>query len=277
MDFDFLQPACAWSNYSRNARLYQGDCLSLMDKMIEANPIGCFDMIFADPPYFLSNGGITCSHGKMVSVNKGKWDSSGGLADNQAFHSAWLARCQKLLTPNGTLWVSGTLHNIYGVGFAMQQLGFKLLNDIIWEKPNPPPNLACRYFTHATETLLWAAKNRQSKHLFNYAQIKQENEGKQMKSVWRMTAPKKSEKAFGKHPTQKPLELLARCIKASTDAGALVFDPFAGSSTTGVAALQLGRGYCGIELESEFIDLSIQRLNDITKKMTGTPCNEKKP
>jgi len=263
MEFKILEKDCVWSDLAKDSRLYQGDCIAVMDRMIEEHPDGCFDMIFADPPYFLSNGGLTCQSGKMVSVNKGKWDKSRGFIENQTFISAWLARCQQLLRPNGTIWVSGTMHIIYCVGFTMQQLGYKLLNDIVWEKPNPPPNLACRYFTHATETLLWAAKNSNSKHHFNYGLMKHENDGKQMKSVWRMTAPSKLEKQFGKHPTQKPLALLARCIKASTEEGALVFDPFAGSSTTGVAALQLGRRFFGIEFDSEFIALSTRRLNNI--------------
>lgn len=267
MNFETLEEACVWRDTSKNASLYQGDCLEVMDALIEKYPDGVFDMIFADPPYFLSNGGVTCQGGKMVSVNKGRWDKSGGLVENQAFHVAWLARCQRLLKPNGTIWVSGTMHIIYGVGFAMQQLGYKLLNDIIWEKPNPPPNLACRYFTHATETLLWASRDNKSKHHFSYAMMKEENGGKQMKSVWRMTAPGKSEKQFGKHPTQKPVNLLARCIKASTEQGAIVFDPFAGSSTTGVAGLALGRGYCGIESDPEFVALSIKRLNEMTKEL----------
>lgn len=218
-------------------------------------------MIFADPPYFLSNGGITCQNGKMVRVDKGTWDKSQGADVNHAFNHEWLSRCQKLLKPNGTLWVSGTMHVIFSLGFAMQQLGFKMLNDIIWEKPNPPPNLACRYFTHSTETVLWAAKNTKSKHHFNYAVMKQKNGGKQMKSFWRFTAPGAAEKILGKHPTQKPLSLLERCIEASTNVGDFVFDPFAGSSTTGVAALRLGRKFCGVELEDAYVALSKQRLN----------------
>jgi site-specific DNA-methyltransferase (adenine-specific) len=139
----------------------------------------------------------------------------------------------------------------------------KMLNDIAWEKPNPPPNLACRYFTHATETLLWAAKNKSSKHTYNYQDMKTANEGKQMKSVWRILPPSTTEKKFGKHPTQKPLALLKRCIAASTQPGDFILDPFAGSSTTGVAALSLGRRFCGIELDADFIELSIKRLSDV--------------
>ena len=254
------------SNREAGAYLYQANCLEIMDMIIAKHPQGCFDMIFADPPYFLSNGGITCQAGKMVKVDKGKWDKSQGAEVNHAFNVEWLSRCQKLLKPNGTIWVSGTMHVIYSIGYALQQIGFKLLNDIAWEKPNPPPNLACRYFTHSTETVLWAAKNDKSKHYFNYDLMRKYNGDKQMKSVWRFTSPGSAEKEHGKHPTQKPLVLLQRCIEAATKPGDFVFDPFAGSSTTGVAALRLNRKFCGVELEDAFIDLSIKRLNDVSHR-----------
>ena len=246
----------------RGVFLYHANCLDVMDSIIEKHPQGCFDMIFADPPYFLSNGGFTCQNGLMVSVDKGKWDRSQGFENNHQFNLDWLSRCQRLLKPNGTIWVSGTMHNIHSIGFAMQQLGFKLLNDIVWEKPNPPPNLACRYFTHATEIILWAAKSEKSKHRFNYALMKAANDGKQMKSVWRFHPPNKLEKKFGKHPTQKPVSLVERCIMASTDEGDFIFDPFSGSATTAVAAIQLKRRFCGVELESDFVMLSLKRVND---------------
>ena len=243
------------------AFLYNGNCLSIMDAISLKHPNGCFDMVFADPPYFLSNGGITCHAGKMVKVDKGAWDKSRGTELNHEFNLEWLKRCQKLLKPNGTLWVSGTMHAIYSIGFAMQQLGFKILNDIIWEKPNPPPNLARRYFTHSTETVLWAAKNLESRHIFNYSEMKAANGGKQMKTVWRVPPPGFSEKTFGKHPTQKPVALVKMCIEASTNPGDLILDPFAGSSTTGVAALFSNRRFCGIESEKDFVELSIKRLD----------------
>lgn len=252
------------SDRELGAYLYQANCLEIMDLLIAKYPQGCFDMIFADPPYFLSNGGITCQAGKMVKVDKGKWDKSQGAEVNHAFNLEWLKRCQKLLKPNGTIWVSGTMHVIYSIGYAMQQIGYKQLNDIVWEKPNPPPNLACRYFTHSTETILWAAKNDKSKHHFNYDLMKKYNGDKQMKSVWRFTAPGNAEKEHGKHPTQKPLILLQRCIEASTKPGDFVFDPFAGSSTTGVAAIALGRKFCGVELEDAFVDLSVKRLSNVS-------------
>ncbi len=243
-----------------NVVLYHEDCLVLMEKLIKDHPEGYFDMIFADPPYFLSNGGISCQAGKMVSVNKGVWDKSLGVEENHNFNLDWLSKCQKLLKPNGTIWVSGTHHVIFSVGYAMQCLGMKILNNITWEKPNPPPNLSCRYFTHSTETILWASKSKKSKHVFNYPLMKKQNGGKQMKTVWKMSAPGKIEKSSGKHPTQKPIELLDRIILSSTQENDLVFDPFAGSSTTGISAIRNGRKFMGCEKEELYIELSQNRL-----------------
>jgi len=250
----------AYADPQARAVLYQANCLELLDRLNALHPQGSFDMIFADPPYFLSNGGITCQNGKMVKVDKGDWDKSRSPQLNHEFNLQWLQRCQRALKPNGTLWVSGTHHVIHSVGFAMQQLGMKLLNDITWEKPNPPPNLACRTFTHATETLIWAAKSEKSRYRFDYARMKADNDGKQMKSVWRFTAPAKQEKSHGRHPTQKPIDLLLRCIEASTQAGDRIFDPFNGSGTTGVAALRSGRRYVGSELDPAYARLSKARL-----------------
>lgn len=239
--------------------MFQGNCIEVLASL-DAESI---DVIFADPPYFLSNGGTTCSAGKRVSVNKGQWDESRGAEDNHEFNRAWLQACRRVLTPNGTIWVSGTSHVIYSVGYAMQQLGFKPLNEIVWEKPNPPPNLSCRYFTHATESVLWAARDRKSKHHFDYAEMRRRNGGKQMKTVWRMTAPGKREKEHGKHPTQKPAELLDRLLVASCPPGGRVLDPFNGSGTTGVVASQLGLHYVGIERETEYLELTRRRLEDL--------------
>ena len=256
----FLPSRCAFEDAQAGVQLHQANCLDFMDRLAERSPDGLFDMAFADPPYFLSNGGITCHAGKMVKVDKGDWDQSQGPELNHEFNLAWLSRCQRLLRANGTIWVSGTHHVIHSVGFAMQQLGMKILNDIVWEKPNPPPNLSCRYFTHAGETIIWAAKNKRSKHVFNYEFTKSLNSGKQMKSVWKMTAPGRDEKIHGKHPTQKPVALLERIILSSTNGGDKVFDPFSGSATTGVAAINTGRKFIGCELEDEFIALSKKRL-----------------
>ena len=172
-------------------------------------------MIFADPPYMLSNGGITCHAGKVVSVNKAKWDESKGLEEDFEFHTKWINACKRVLKPNGTIWISGTYHSIYACGYALQKSDFKILNDICWFKPNASPNMSCRYFTASHETLLWAKKDNNSKHTFNYEAMKNGSWGedfikkteKQMRSVWAIGTPKQSETTFGKHPTQKPVEL----------------------------------------------------------------------
>lgn len=260
---DSYNSSLVLADTNQDIYLYQANCLDLMDKILAKHPNGVFDTIFADPPYFLSNGGFTCSSGKKVLVNKGKWDKSLGVEQMHSFNKLWLGKCQQLLKPNGTIWVTGTMHNIFSVGLAMQELGLKVLNDITWEKPNPPPNLSCRYFTHSTETLIWAGKNSKTKHFFNYDKMKLDNGGKQMKSVWRIAPPSKQEKALGKHPTQKPLALLMRCIEASTNPGDFVFDPFLGSGTTGVAASLLKRKFCGVEQQAEFIQLAVKRLQEV--------------
>ena len=244
-----------------NFEIYNQNTFDVLDNFIKEKKK--FNCIFADPPYFLSNDGITCVNGKMVKVNKGDWDKSKGIEQNFQFNYDWLRRCKELLTDNGTIWVSGTFHIIYAVGFAAQKLEMKFLNNIVWEKPNPPPNLSCRYFTHSTEQVIWSSKNKKSKHLFNYPLMKEINNGKQMKDVWRMTSPSKNEKRFGKHPTQKPEQLLERIILSSSNEGDLILDPFQGSGTTGVVSKKLNRKYIGMELEKEYLDISIQRLKDI--------------
>ncbi|MBU6408870.1 MAG: site-specific DNA-methyltransferase [Verrucomicrobia bacterium] len=263
---------------ARQIRLYHGNSLELLDAIYtKYGDDGRFDTVFADPPYFLSNGGISCHAGRMVKVDKGDWDKSRGPELNHEFNLEWLKRCQRVLKPNGTIWVSGTHHVIFSIGFAMQQLGFKILNDIAWEKPNPPPNLSCRYFTHSTETVLWAAKSEKSKHVFNYQEMRKVT-GKQMKTVWReeefpigeeempliwtMPAPSNGEKAFGKHPTQKPVALVERCILASTQPGDMVLDPFLGGGTTAVACARLKRGCVGIEWDKDYARLAKARVED---------------
>lgn len=261
-------PEPMWRSADNRARLFKGDCVQILEKL----PAESVDVIFADPPYFLSNGGTTCRAGKRTSVDKGTWDRSLGVEENHAFNHKWLSACQRVLKPNGSLWVSGTGHVIYSVGYAMQQLGFKMLNEVVWEKPNPPPNLSCRYFTHSTETILWAARNRKSRHVFNYDKMREMNDGKQMKTVWRLTAPGKQEKLLGRHPTQKPVALLDRLLLASCPEGAVVLDPFNGSGTTGLAALQLGHSYIGIDLEQEFLDLTQARLLDAIPSLRERPA-----
>lgn len=255
------KPELVWKSSDGLSCLYHGDSLELMASL----PAESVDCIWTDPPYNLSNDGITCVAGRMVKVNKGEWDRSKGVELDHEFNKAWLAACYRLLKPTGTIWVTGTLHVYPSVGFAMQQLGFRIINDIIWEKPSPPPNLGCRCFTHSTELILWATKACKGKerYTFNYEQMKAENGGRQMKNIWRIPPPGKAEKVYGKHPTQKPVALVSRCLRASTNPGDLVFDPFAGSSTTGVAALLLGRRFIGCEADARYVELSIRRLSNL--------------
>lgn len=239
-----------------------GDTFKILRK-IQAESV---DAIFADPPYFLSNDGVTCQGGKMVSVNKASWDKIESskqttLAEKHAFNRKWIKMCKRVLKPNGSIWISGTLHNIYSIGMALEQEGFKIINNITWQKTNPPPNLACRCFTHSTETILWAQKNdKKARHFFDYQTMKAMNDGKQMKDVWIGSLTKPSEKREGKHPTQKPEYLLERIILASTEKGQLVLDPFCGSGTTGVAALRHGRRFIGIDNCEEYLQITERRL-----------------
>jgi len=239
-----------------NSTLYFADSCELLKNF----PIEYVDVIFADPPYFLSNDGFTCKSGKAVSVNKGDWDKASTFDDKHNFNLKWINLCKNILKQNGTIWISGTLHNIYSVGMALEQNGFKIMNNITWQKTNPPPNLSCRYFTHSTETILWAKKNATAKHFFNYELMKELNSGKQMKDVWTGMLTPQREKIFGKHPTQKPLYLLEKILLASTREGDLVLDPFCGSGTTGVACKLLGRNFIGIDNDRDFIALAKERI-----------------
>jgi len=248
-------------------KLIHGDCI----KVLEQIPENSIDMIFADPPYFLSSGSFTCQNGKMVSVKKGDWDLSNGTKLNFEFHLSWIKSCRRVLKPNGTIWISGTYHSIYQCGFALEMNKFHSLNDISWFKPNASPNLSCRFFTASHETLLWARKEKNAKHTFNYDLMKNGNWPEdqikkpylQMRSVWSLNTPKPSEKKFGKHPTQKPFDLLKRIVLASTKKGDVVLDPFSGSSTTGLAANKFGRRFIGIELEKKYLELSVKRYEDM--------------
>ncbi len=222
-----------------------------------------FDMVFADPPYFLSNGGLTIKSGKIVSVNNGKWDESEGLEFVHAFNKKWLTLIRDKMKEDATIWISGTMHNIFNIGQVLTELNFKILNVITWEKTNPPPNFSCRYFTHSTEQVIWARKNPKVPHYFNYELMKELNGGKQMKDVWRLPAIAKWEKSCGKHPTQKPLSLLSRLILASTKRDAWILDPFTGSSTTGIAANLLNRRFLGVDLEAEYLEMSKRRKLEI--------------
>lgn len=302
---------------SERACLLWGDAFGLLKK-IKTESIA---MIFADPPYFLSNGGITCQSGRMVSVDKASWDklesfmeleeekisgektggkktsrkksdeetanrkktgeekanrnkaggekagrnkTSGHFAEKHSFNRRWIRLCRRVLKPEGTIWISGTMHNIYSIGAALEQEGFKLINNITWQKTNPPPNISCRCFTHSTETILWAKKDeRRAKHYFDYSKMKEQNGGKQMKDVWTGGLTRASEKKEGKHPTQKPEYLLERIVLASTRKGEIILDPFCGSGTTGVAALRHGRSFIGIDNVKEYLEISRRRLEKV--------------
>ncbi len=259
---EFIRGRVPLAYNTGNEMLILGDTFSILKKITPES----VDMIFADPPYFLSNGGITCHAGQMVPVDKADWDKVSSIEEKHKFNRRWIRLCKQVLAPNGTIWISGTLHNIYSIGLALEQEGFKIINNITWQKTNPPPNLACRCFTHSTETILWARKNdKESKHLFHYKLMKAQNGDKQMKDVWPGSLTPAKEKAEGKHPTQKPTYILQRIIEASTNEGDLVLDPFCGSSTTGVAAKRLGRKYIGIDNVEEYIELSKRRLQQEKK------------
>lgn len=222
-----------------------------------------FDTIFADPPYFLSNGGISVQSGKVVCVNKGDWDKGMSPEAINDFNLRWLTLCRDKLKDNGTIWISGTYHNIFSVANCLTELGFKILNVVTWVKTNPPPNISCRYFTYSTEFIIWARKSKKVPHYYNYELMKCLNNDKQMTDVWRLPAIAPWEKTCGKHPTQKPLALLTRIILASTQKNSWVLDPFAGSSTTGIAANLIGRRYLGLEKEIEFAEMGRNRREEI--------------
>lgn len=243
---------------SRDFTILNGNCFELLPQFNFK-----FDMIFADPPYFLSNDGISVQSGKIVSVNKGEWDRGCTTTQINNFNKQWISLCREKLKDDGTIWISGTYHNIFSVANCLTELGFKILNVVTWAKTNPPPNISCRYFTHSTEFIIWARKSAKIPHQFNYELMKRLNDNKQMTDVWRLPAIAPWEKSCGKHPTQKPLALLVRIILASTNKNAWILDPFAGSSTTGIAANIIGRRYLGIEKELEFAKISCKRREEI--------------
>ena len=218
------------------------------------------DLIFADPPYFLSTeNGISCQGGKMVSVKKGDWDKAVSLEEMHKFNKKWIKKCYRILKNTGSIFVSGTFHNIYSIGMALQEEGFHIVNNITWQKLNPPPNLSCKCFVHSTETIIWAVKDKK-KYYFNYSLMKEMNGGKQMKDVWQGSLTRKKEKKFGKHPTQKPEYLLERIILAASKEGDLVLDPFCGSGTTGVVAVRYGRNFIGIDSNAEYNQIAKERI-----------------
>ena len=234
--------------------LIHGDSFEILPKFNNE-----FDLIFADPPYFLFNDGLSIQSGKIVSVNKGTWDKGKNINEIDDFNLKWLDLAKSALKDSGSIMVSGTYHNIFSIGNALQKLGYKILNIITWQKTNPPPNFSCRYLTHSTEQIIWARKSEKHKHIFHYELMKFLNGDKQMKDVWEFPAIAPWEKTCGKHPTQKPLALLVRLILMASDSKSVICDPFAGSATTGIAANLLGRNFVGIEKEQEFIKIALAR------------------
>lgn len=256
---------------SSKARLYKGDTINIMDII----PDNSIDLIFADPPYNLSNGGFTCKSGKMKSVDKGDWDKSNGFEEDFKFHKKWIEECYRILKPDGSLWISGTKHSIFKCGFILEEIGMEIINDICWIKPNPPPLLSCSRFCFAHEILLWAYKgsvNGRKNYIFNYDLMKNGNwvgdiiksPNKQMKDVWSIKGVTNREKTHGKHPTQKPEALLERVILSSSKEGDMVLDPFCGSGTTGVVANFNGRRFIGIDMEEKYLKIAKLRLVEAT-------------
>lgn len=236
--------------------LLKGDSLKLMKDMSDES----IDVIITDPPFFLSNGGVSVQSGKQVSVNKGDWDSA-ELINPEEFYSDFLDEARRVLTKDGTILIFGTMHNIFLVGYLLQRKNWKILNNITWQKTNPAPNLSGRMFTHSTENIIWARKDaKKGKHIFNYKLMKEYNGGKQMKDVWSSATVSRKEKVFGKHPTQKPEWLMERLVEASTTTDSLILDPFVGSGTTAVAAVRHGRKVIGIDLSEEYLEISQKRV-----------------
>jgi len=262
-----------------NAHLFYGDALEIVPEM----PAESVDLIFADPPYGMSNDGMSLHAGKRVSVNKGEWDRSRGVKLDFEFHQAWIKACRRVLKPNGALWLSGTYHSIYLCGYALQTDGWHILNEISWYKPNASPHLACRMFAASHETLIWARKSKDAKHYFDYELMKNrawprdfiKRPNRQMRSVWAIKTPEPIEKKFGKHPTQKPLALLDRIILSSSREGNLILDPFCGSATTGVSALNLNRRFVGIDNEKSYLTrFAIPRLDDVSNSRSKLGVNK---
>ena len=260
-------------------RIIRGDCLDILPRL----PDRCADLIFADPPYNLQLKG-ELYRPNMTRVNgvEDDWDKFPSFAAYDNFCRQWLGECRRLLKDNGTMWVIGTYHNIGRLGVLMQDLGFWLLNDVVWHKTNPMPNFRGVRFTNATETLLWAKKSEKGKYTFNHRRMKVENGGKQMTNVW--TFPLcggkerlRDEEGKKLHSTQKPAALLRRVILSSTQVGDMVLDPFLGSGTTMAVARSLGRDSVGIEREARYVSVAVERVQAIVQEELLPMEEEKKP
>ena len=246
--------------------IHRGDCIEVLRSLPDAS----VDMVFADPPYNLQLGGdlLRPDNSKVDAVDD-DWDKFASFADYDAFTRAWLTECRRVLKPEGSIWVIGSYHNVFRLGAAIQDLGFWVLNDIIWRKSNPMPNFKGTRFTNAHETLIWAARSREQKrNTFNYAALKAFNEDTQMRSDWTLalcTGEERLKDADGKkaHPTQKPEALLHRVLLAATRPGDVVLDPFFGTGTTGAAAKRLGRRFVGIERDEGYAKLAEKRIKAV--------------
>jgi len=247
-------------------KIINGDCL----KELKRIPDRTFDLVFADPPYNMQIGDkLTRPDSSKVNGVNDKWDQFNNFKHYDNFCKAWLMECKRILKDNGSIWVIGSYHNIFRLGYHLQNLDYWLLNDVIWRKNNPMPNFRGTRFTNAHETLIWASKNKKSKYTFNYQSLKCLNDDLQMRSDW--TFPicngKERLKRNGKkiHSTQKPEALLHRIILATTNKGDTVFDPFLGTGTTAVVCKKLGRNYCGIEKDKKYFFAAKERINKTTK------------
>ena len=236
--------------------LYNGDCIEIL-KTLNANSV---DLIFADPPYFLSNGGKSIHSGKIVSVNKGDWDDKNTYSNHLNFTEQWLNESYRVLKFGGSIWVSGTVHNIFDVKNYLDKIGFKIINIVVWHKTDPPPLIYKNKLKFSYELIIWASKG--FKHEFNYDEMFKINNC-ELEDVWTIPAVQMKEKKFGYHPTQKPEALLERIIEACSKEGETVLDPFSGSGTTCYVAKKLKRNYIGIEKEKEFFDISKRRIDSI--------------
>ena len=247
---------------SASGRIIHGDCVAQM----AALPASAIDLVFADPPYNLQlKGDLKRPDDSRVEAVDDDWDKFASFAEYDAFTRAWLAACRRLLKPAGTLWVIGSYHNIYRVGAILQDLGFWILNDVVWRKSNPMPNFRGRRFTNAHETLIWAAREQTSRYTFNYEVLKAGNEDIQVRSDWMIplcTGEERLKQPDGGklHPTQKPEALIARAILAASRPGDVVFDPFFGTGTTGAVAKRLGRSFIGIERERGYARAAEKRI-----------------
>lgn len=236
--------------------LYNGDCIDIL-KQLKVNSV---DLIFADPPYFLSNGGKSIHSGKVVSVNKGDWDDKTKYKDHLEFTKNWLTLCYKVLKYGASIWVSGTIHNIFDIKKFIDEIGYKVINVVIWHKTDPPPLIYKNKLRFSYELLIWASKG--NKHKFNYEEMYKISNS-ELEDIWTIPAVKMNEKKFGYHPTQKPEALLERIILATTNPRDLVLDPFSGSGTTCFVAKKLKRNYIGIEQDKNYFNISVKRLNSL--------------